>query len=95
MFGNCAHTVSMDPTNNIGNSEYVRHSVHLVSGAIQQWHQSAAQSLDTGLTSTVSCSFMHTTSSRTSSYSLKSISPVACNGQVPPALPPKQRKQVK
>lgn len=86
MFGNCSHTASIEGANNVANSEYVRHSVHLV----QQWHQSAAQSLDTGLTSTVSCSFMH--QSATSSYSLRSHSPT-CNGQViPPALPPKQRR---
>lgn len=84
MFGNCAHTIEGAPP--ATNNEYVRHSVHLV----QQWHQSAAQSLDTGLTSTVSCSFMHSAST-SSSYSLRSRSP-NCNGQIPPALPPKMRK---
>lgn len=86
MFGNCSHTNSIEGANNIQHIEHIRHSVH--SG--QQWHQSAAQSLDTGLPTTYSCSFMQTVTT-SSSYSLRSKSP-SCNGQLPPALPPKMRK---
>lgn len=48
MFGNCAHS---------NDNEYLRHSVHMVQ---QQWQNQ--KSLDSGLTTTQSCSFMQSSS---------------------------------
>lgn len=76
MFGNCAHSVSIEGAPNALNNEYIRHSVHLV----QNW---GAQSVDSGLTSTMSCNFVQNSQISTS-YSI--------NGEIKPALPPKIRK---
>lgn len=57
MFGNCSHS---------NDNEFMRHSMHMVQAQWQNQHQ---QSLDSGLSTTQSCSFVHTTSHISSSSS--------------------------